>query len=77
MAGEDPIRTPVARADTGLTYDDFLHLPGDGRRHEIIGGEHFVTPAPNVRDQKLVKRLLFAIEPGFSPTRTCRALRHS
>jgi Uma2 family endonuclease len=62
MAGEDPMRTPVARADTRLTYDDVVQFPDDGRRHEIIDGEHFVTPSPNVRHQELVKRLLVEIE---------------
>ncbi len=48
--------------DTRLTYDDFLLFPDDGKRHEIIDGEHFVTPSPNTRHQVLVGRLHFAIE---------------
>jgi hypothetical protein len=27
-----------------LTYDDFVLFPDDGRRHELIDGEHYVTP---------------------------------
>ena len=27
-----------------LTYDDFLLFPDDGKRHELIDGEHYVTP---------------------------------
>jgi Uma2 family endonuclease len=50
-----------ARA-TRLTYDDFLLFPDDGRRHEIIDGEHFVTPSPNTRHQALVGRLYFEVE---------------
>ena len=46
-----------ARLDTRLTYDDFLLFPDDGRRHEIIDGEHYVTPSPNTRHQELVGRL--------------------
>jgi len=30
-----------------FTYDDLLNFPDDGRRHEIIDGEHYVTPSPN------------------------------
>jgi Uma2 family endonuclease len=45
--------------DTRLTYDDFLHFPDDGLRHEIIDGEHYVTPSPNTRHQELVGRLYF------------------
>jgi hypothetical protein len=29
-----------------LTYDDFVQFPDDGRRHELIDGEHYVTPSP-------------------------------
>jgi Uma2 family endonuclease len=57
MAGEDTMRTPAARADTRLTYDDFVLFPDDGKRHEIIDGEHYVTPSPNLRHQDLVGRL--------------------
>ena len=40
-----------------LTYDDFVQFPDDGLRHEIIDGEHHVTPSPNLRHQDLVGRL--------------------
>ena len=29
-----------------LTYDDLLALPDDGLRHELIDGEHYMTPSP-------------------------------
>jgi Uma2 family endonuclease len=45
-----------------LTYEDYLLFPDDGKRHEIIGGEHFVTAAPFIRHQRLVGRLYFQIE---------------
>ena len=51
------MRTPAAGADTRLTYDDFVLFPDDGKRHEIIDGEHYVTPSPNLRHQELVGRL--------------------
>jgi Uma2 family endonuclease len=34
-----------------LTYDDYLNLPNDGKRHEIIDGQHYITPAPQTRHQ--------------------------
>jgi Uma2 family endonuclease len=34
-----------------LTYDDFLLFPDDGKRHELIDGEHYVTPSPNLKHQ--------------------------
>ena len=40
-----------------LTYEDFLLFPEDGRRHELIDGEHFVTPAPSRRHQVVSWRL--------------------
>jgi Uma2 family endonuclease len=65
MAGEDPMRSPAARADMRLTYDDFVLFPDDGKRHEIIDGEHYVTPSPNVRHQVLVRRLSCDLENYF------------
>ena len=40
-----------------LTYEDYVRIPDDGKRHEIIDGEHFVTAAPFIRHQDLVLRL--------------------
>ena len=40
-----------------LTYDDFLLFPDDGQRHELIDGEHYVTPSPNIRHQDISGRL--------------------
>jgi Uma2 family endonuclease len=61
MSGDDTM--PRAhQPDTRLTYDDFLLFPDDGRRHELIDGEHYVTPSPNRRHQQLVGRLYFALE---------------
>lgn len=55
------MRSPAAHADTRLTYDDFVHFPDDGRRHELIDGAHYVTPSPDVRHQAIVVRLVVAI----------------
>jgi Uma2 family endonuclease len=40
-----------------MTYDDLLALPDDGMRHELIDGEHFVTPAPSWPHQIIVGNL--------------------
>lgn len=40
-----------------LTYDDYCLLPADGKRHEIIEGEHYLTPASFIRHQAIVTRL--------------------
>ena len=36
-----------------LTYDDFVKFPDDGLRHEVIDGEHYVTPSPNTKHQRV------------------------
>lgn len=36
-----------------LTYEDFLGFPEDGKRHELIDGDHFVTPAPFTAHQSI------------------------
>jgi len=46
---------------TALTYDDFLLFPDDGQRHELIDGEHYVTPAPNFSHQVILSNLHFLI----------------
>ena len=40
-----------------LTYEDFLLFPDDGKRHELIDGEHYVTPSPNPRHQGILGTL--------------------
>jgi Uma2 family endonuclease len=41
-----------------LTYDDYLRLPDDGKRYELIDGELHVTPAPGTRHQSTVANVL-------------------
>ncbi|MGZ5441840.1 MAG: Uma2 family endonuclease [Thermoanaerobaculia bacterium] len=41
----------AAEASIKLTYEDYLAIPDDGRRHEIIDAEHYVNPAPNLKHQ--------------------------
>jgi len=40
-----------------LTYEDYVLFPEDGLRHEILDGEHYVTPAPFVRHQFISSNL--------------------
>jgi Uma2 family endonuclease len=44
-----------------LTYADFVRFPDDGRRHELIDGEHYVTASPNLRHQIVLQRLNVAL----------------
>lgn len=52
MDGSDRVRpsNPAVK----LTYDDFVLFPDDGQRHELIDGEHYVTPSPNTKHQCIV-----------------------
>lgn len=47
----------MASPGVKLTYDDFVLFPDDGQRHELIDGEHYVTPSPNTRHQRISGRL--------------------
>ncbi len=49
-------KATMRRANVRLNYQDYLLLPED-KRYEIIDGELFVVPAPNVRHQTLLVRL--------------------
>jgi len=40
-----------------LTYEDYVLIPEDGLRHEILDGEHYVSPAPLIRHQLVLGRL--------------------
>ena len=44
-----------------LNYEDYATIPDDGRRHEIIDGEHYVNPAPNLSHQTILARIAVAL----------------
>jgi Uma2 family endonuclease len=41
-----------------LTYEDYVLLPNDGKRYEILEGELTVTPAPSTKHQTASVNLL-------------------
>src|SRR5262245_48319590 len=59
MSGSNP--TNPASSGVRLTYEDFVHFPDDGKRHELIDGEHYVTAAPNMTHQWIIGNLHFLI----------------
>ncbi len=63
----------TSQRGTRLTYDDFVRIPDDGLRHEIIDGVHYVTPCPNLSHQELVGRLHLSLG-GFVEDRIDRGL---
>ena len=58
MAGESDMKADRA---VKLTYDDFVLFPDDGKRHELIDGEHYVTPSPNTRHQQISGNLYLLV----------------
>lgn len=58
MPGSDDVKPAVPGVK--LTYEDYLLLPEDGKRHELIDGEHYVTPTP-IRRHQAVSGNLFGL----------------
>jgi Uma2 family endonuclease len=52
--------TPKLR-DPITTVEELLALPDDGLRHELLDGEHVVTPAPALLLQRAVGKLFRAL----------------
>jgi Uma2 family endonuclease len=48
---------PPHASPSKLTYEDYLLFPEDGRRHELLDGEHFVTDSPFAPHQDVVLEL--------------------
>jgi Uma2 family endonuclease len=57
-----PRQVVTKHSSAKLTYDDFAQIPNDGLLHEIIDGEHYVTPAPSKRHQRILLRLSVLVE---------------
>jgi Uma2 family endonuclease len=54
-----PDRIPPGRIK--LTYEDYVELPDDGRRYEILDGELEVSPAPAPLHQRVSQSLSLAL----------------
>src|SRR5436309_59662 len=52
-----------------LTYEDYVDLPDDGKRYEILDGELEVSPAPAPRHQAVSRNLLFILHGHIHPRR--------
>jgi Uma2 family endonuclease len=57
----DDVKPAASGEGMKLTYDDFLLFPDDGKRHELIDGEHYVTPSPNTKHQRVSGNLHYLI----------------
>jgi Uma2 family endonuclease len=48
------------------TYADYCVLPQDHNRHEIIEGDHIVTPSPTTRHQRVLVKLTSLLDRHVS-----------
>ena len=48
---------------TLLSFADFERLPDDGQKHELLEGEHIMSPPPKLRHCKIATRLIRALMP--------------
>jgi Uma2 family endonuclease len=76
MPGNDRVRPSNSglRPGVKLTYDDFVRFPDDGMRHELIDGEHYVTPAPKYRHQIILGNLHLLIASWLEDHRIGRVI---
>jgi len=63
--------TPTVRRPPPFTYEDYCRIPEDGKCHELIEGEFFVSPAPFIQHQSVSANLLRALlqaihKPGLA-----------
>ena len=65
-----PDRIPPGRIK--LTYEDYVELPDDGRRYEILDGELEVSPAPAPLHQRVSGNLEFVLHGHVSARRLGR-----
>jgi Uma2 family endonuclease len=40
-----------------FTYQDLILFPEDGKRHELIDGDHYMTPSPRTKHQRISMQL--------------------
>ncbi|MCA8970769.1 MAG: Uma2 family endonuclease [Planctomycetes bacterium] len=53
---------------TKLGYAEYCAIPEDGQRHEIIGGAHFVNPAPGFSHQSVLVALTASLYVAVDPS---------
>ncbi len=44
-----------------FSYEDYVLFPEDGKRHEIIDGDHYATPSPKTKHQIVSGNLLILL----------------
>ncbi len=65
----ESISTKPQPAQGEWTYEDYLNLPDDGRRYEIIEGVLYVTNAPDYDHQFTVMEIAFQLKLFTTPNK--------
>ncbi|MCY2974825.1 MAG: Uma2 family endonuclease [Planctomycetota bacterium] len=63
-----PIKPQLNRLHK-YTYREYQHYPNDGFRHEIIDGDHFMSPAPSTKHQRVSSNLHFQLYSQINLTK--------
>lgn len=50
-------------ARTLLSFEQFEQFPDDGKKHELLQGEHIILPPPKLRHTKIQQKLSDALRP--------------
>ncbi len=64
MAADSLVGIPHGRL---FTVDDLEAMPDDGNRYELFDGSLHVSPAPGARHQKIVAKLVVALDSACPP----------
>lgn len=64
----DELMAVVENGQVKLSYDEYIHLPDDGRIHEIIDGYHYMSPAPFLQHQRISRRIQFQLYEQLEKT---------
>jgi Uma2 family endonuclease len=46
---------------TKFSYASYVLFPNDGKRHEILDGDHYMNPAPSPKHQTVSRQLLYEL----------------
>ena len=60
--------SPVSSAHGKLGYAQYVCFPDDGRRHEVIDGDHYMNPAPTTDHQRFSRRIQFQLYDQIEET---------
>lgn len=59
-----------------LTFDDLRHMPDDGKRREVLGGELIVNPAPRRDHQEVAANLDWILQRFLRSSGSGRVYTH-